>query len=148
MVLWVKSDTRGDESEARSGVIAPRDPSQECLLVRRTSSALLSVALVPAALVVPVLGTGAAKPHPVAAHVMTLRPALNPVAGPRALAAGASTVTGSVQATPDFSTFGASWQGSTTSSVQVRVRAAGSGSWSGWTDLDPADAGPDPRRGG
>jgi hypothetical protein len=101
--------------------------------VRRPFSALLSVALVPAAIVVPVLSAPAAAPHPVAPHVVTLTVG---GASAHALAAGSST--------DQFSTFGASWDAGSSGQVQVRVRDAAAHTWSTWTTLGPADGGPDP----
>ena len=99
--------------------------------MRRPLSALLSLALVPAAVVVPVLSTPTPSPHPVAPHVVTL-------------AVGGLSAHALTDSTEQFSTFGASWDAGSTGHVQVRVRAAGSDAWSEWNDLEAADGGPDP----
>ncbi|MDX6203781.1 MAG: hypothetical protein QOJ83_3281 [Frankiales bacterium] len=101
--------------------------------MRRPLSALLSVALVPAAVVVPVLSAPASTPHPVAPHVITM--AVNDTVA-RGLSAESRT--------PAFSAFGGSWDGGASGTVQVRVRAADSQTWSEWTSLAAADVGPDP----
>jgi hypothetical protein len=105
--------------------------------VRRPLSALLSVALVPAAVVVPVLSAPGTAPHPVAPHVVTLA-----VGGASARALTEGTGTGTD--TQNFSAFGASWDAGSSGQVQVRVRAADSHTWSDWTALGAADGGPDP----
>jgi N-acetylmuramoyl-L-alanine amidase len=104
--------------------------------VRRVLSILLAVALVPAAVVVPALSASAAAPHPVAPHVTSI--AITGTAPRPALVTAE-------QQTVAFSAFGASWQGAADKgSVQVRVRAVGTGTWSDWTSLGAADGGPDP----
>jgi N-acetylmuramoyl-L-alanine amidase/FlgD Ig-like domain len=128
---------------------------RECLLVRRLPTALLSIALIPAAIVVPVLSPAAAHPHPVAPHLVSLAitgatsaPSRASIALDRVEGVSASPpVETGQQATATFSTFGASWDGASdngSAAVEVRVRAAGSHAWSDWTELDPADGGPDP----
>jgi hypothetical protein len=103
--------------------------------VRRPFSALLSVALIPAAVVVPVLSAPASTAHLVAPRVFTLA-----VDGSVAHGLSASAES----KTPAFSAFGATWDAGRSGTVQVRVRAADTHTWSAWTGLAAADVGPDP----
>ena len=106
--------------------------------MRRPLSVLLSVALIPAAVVVPVLSSTAAQAHPVAPHVVSM-----PILA--AQPAKASLLQTGERPTTAFSAVGASWDASAgASAVQVRVRAASGHQWSAWTTLEASDSGPDP----
>ncbi len=92
--------------------------------MRRLLSTTVLTALFSSALVVlPVSAQpGPVRPHPVAPALRTTT----------ATSAGAA-----------FSTIGARWDAGSTGTVQVRARTADG--WSGWSDLEAMDAGPDPR---
>jgi hypothetical protein len=105
--------------------------------VRRLLSALSVTAAVPVLIAVPVTSRPVARPHPVAPHVATL--ALHSVGrGPEGVAD-----TGP-RPTSRFDLVGASWPaGALAAGAHLQVRVHQSGAWSGWSDLDVSDAGPD-----
>ncbi|BEP14601.1 hypothetical protein acdb102_29120 [Acidothermaceae bacterium B102] len=101
--------------------------------MRRVLPLLLSLVLVPTVVVVPAAAAAAGvSPHPVAPHVVSIA-----VTGPQPALAGQRPLA--------FSAFGATWDASPGDGhVQARVRSSATGTWSEWTELDPADGGPDP----
>ncbi|HET6817168.1 MAG TPA: N-acetylmuramoyl-L-alanine amidase [Mycobacteriales bacterium] len=105
--------------------------------MRRLLSALSITAAVPVLIAVPVASRPVAGPHPVAPHLMTV--ALH-AAGPGPEA----PVRTGPKATSRFDLVGASWPaGALAAGAHLQVRVRQAGAWSGWSDLDASDAGPD-----
>jgi len=117
--------------------------------VRRLPAALLSAALIPVAVVAPVVARPLARPHPVPPRLHELAlPAGALLVGPGA-AIGAGTAIGPLRLpattnTPTFRALGATWDaGSLARGDSIEVRIREHGSWSGWTTLGVTDGGPD-----
>ncbi|RZS90193.1 N-acetylmuramoyl-L-alanine amidase [Motilibacter rhizosphaerae] len=114
----------------------------------RPTSALLAVALVPAALALPTVTAPAARAHAVAPHLASL-----PLAGvdrgalqalPPGRAGRAPVVLTPQERTSRFDLLALSWDAGTRAAgtrISVRVREAGR--WTSWQALDDEDAGPD-----
>ena len=106
-----------------------------------SSIALLSV-FTPALLALPVSAHQLIRPHPVASFTHQLR--LSPVT-PARLADGSALLLGLPARTVGrFSLVGGSWAKDSLASDQtIEVRTRTGGRWTGWTALEPMDAGPD-----
>lgn len=122
--------------------------------MRKTVPALLVVTLVPALMVLPVVTTPRAKPHPVAPHIVSealagVDAAALTALRPRVASAGTVERTPAVLtpqlSTASYSLVGVTWDGSADASgfaASVRIRPAGK-AWGPWEPLSISDIGPD-----
>ena len=100
--------------------------------MRRAITAVLSLALVPAALVAaPVMSAPSPSPHPVTAKLYHV-----------ALAALPGATVG--ESTPNFALLGLSWaRDPGVATVQAKVRVHSHGAWTDWSTLSKSDSGAD-----